>query len=46
MFTNLIADVGSVKSPPAVMERVSRVPSRTRRHRRRLERSSRFHVAA
>lgn len=46
MFTNLIADVGSVKSPPAVKERVARAPARTRRHRRRQERSSRYHVAA
>ena len=41
MFTNLIADAGSSKTPPAVKERVSRAPARTRRHRRRLERSAR-----
>lgn len=46
MFTNLIANAGPVRGLPTVTARVSRAPSRSRRHRRRMERSARFGAAA
>ena len=46
MFTNLIANTGPTKGLPTVTERVSRGPSRSRRHRRRLQRSERYSQVA
>ena len=42
MFTNLIANSGPTKGLPTVTERVSLAPSRSRRHRRRQQRTARF----